>query len=279
MSSLSLARDQWPCGSKWCSCSAVLPDSTHFSPFLGLKTLHQNAIQKKTFTMNCRGQSKRQPICRGKLLSAHHGGAGRRCYGATCLTWNWSAVRPGGIWYVRSEDCVGRERKRETSVSSVCICETEKVRDWKLTDQQIPSLQTVQHFSADPLAKGTSIRSNTFGQSINQGGSNKLFQQRLPKPRSIRSAVRFLRKREEKKEENRHARYWARKRQENNHKTIIPSQWPHVTTVEKNFISFWDCGDWPAAEMQMISAKITAEKFCRPFQVQTKNLFSVIGHP
>ena len=27
---------------------------------------------------------------------------------------------------VRSEDCVGRERKRETSV---CICEIEKVRD------------------------------------------------------------------------------------------------------------------------------------------------------
>ena len=38
--------------------------------------------------MNCRGQSKRHPICRGKLLSAHQGGAGRRCYGATCLTWN-----------------------------------------------------------------------------------------------------------------------------------------------------------------------------------------------
>ena len=51
-----------------------------------LKTLHKHAIQKKTFTMNCRGQSNRHPICRGKLLSAHQGGAGRRCYGATCLT-------------------------------------------------------------------------------------------------------------------------------------------------------------------------------------------------
>ena len=57
-----------------------------------LKTLHQNAIQRKTFTMNCRGQSKGHPICRGKLLSAHHGGAGRRCYGATCLTWNRSIL-------------------------------------------------------------------------------------------------------------------------------------------------------------------------------------------
>ena len=55
-----------------------------------LKRLHQNAIQRKTFTMNCRGQSKGHPIYRGKLLSAHYGGAGRRCYGATCLTWNRS---------------------------------------------------------------------------------------------------------------------------------------------------------------------------------------------
>ena len=43
--------------------------------------------------MNCRGQSKRRPICWGKLLSAHQGGAGRRCYGATCLTWNRSITR------------------------------------------------------------------------------------------------------------------------------------------------------------------------------------------
>ena len=55
-----------------------------------LKTLHKHAIQKKTFTMNCRGQPKRRPICRRKLLSAHQGGAGRRCYGATCLTSNLS---------------------------------------------------------------------------------------------------------------------------------------------------------------------------------------------
>ena len=108
------------------------------------------------------------------------------------------------------------------------------MRDRKLADQQIPWLQTV-HFSADPLVNGTSIRSNTFGQSTDQGGSNKLFQQRLPKPRSIRSAIRF-RQREEKKEENRHARYQSRKRQEDNHKTIIPLQWPHVITVEKNFV-------------------------------------------
>ena len=60
----------------------------------------QNAVQKKTFTMNYRGQSKRHPICRGKLLSAHQGGAGRCCYGARCLTWNrsvgpWTAI---GEW-------------------------------------------------------------------------------------------------------------------------------------------------------------------------------------
>ena len=47
--------------------------------------------------MNCRGQSKRHLICRGKLLSAHHGGAGRRCYGATCLTWNRSIAVHGAI--------------------------------------------------------------------------------------------------------------------------------------------------------------------------------------
>ena len=57
----------------------------------------------------------------------------------------------------------------------------------------------------------------------------------LPEPRSIRSAISF-RQREEKKEENRHARYHSRKRQEDNHKTIIPLQWPHVITVEKNFV-------------------------------------------
>ena len=55
----------------------------------------------------------------------------------------------------------------------------------------------------------------------------------IPEPRSIRSAIRF-RQREEKKDENRHARYQSRKRQEDNHKTIIPLQWPHVITVEKN---------------------------------------------
>ena len=33
---------------------------------------------------------KSYPICRGNLLSAHHGGAGRRYYGATWLTWNRS---------------------------------------------------------------------------------------------------------------------------------------------------------------------------------------------
>ena len=38
-------------------------------------------------------------------------------------------------------------------------------------------------FSADPLAKGTSIRSNTFGQSTNQGGSNKLFNRDFPNQR------------------------------------------------------------------------------------------------
>ena len=64
-----------------------------------LKTLHKNAIPKKTFTMNYRGQSKRHPICRGKLLSAHQGGAGRRCYGATWLTWNRSIAG----WSSRNE--------------------------------------------------------------------------------------------------------------------------------------------------------------------------------
>ena len=59
----------------------------------GLKTLHKDAIQKKTFTINCRDQSKCHLICRRSLLSAHHGRAGRCCYGATCLTWNRSIVK------------------------------------------------------------------------------------------------------------------------------------------------------------------------------------------
>ena len=49
------------------------------------------------------------------------------------LTSSWLETRPAAN--LRSEDCVGRERKRETSV---CICEIEKVRNWKLTNQQIP---------------------------------------------------------------------------------------------------------------------------------------------
>ena len=59
----------------------TLPEKKRLTTW-SLKTLHKNAIQKKTFTMNYRAQSKRHPICRGKLLSAHQGGAGRRCYGA-----------------------------------------------------------------------------------------------------------------------------------------------------------------------------------------------------
>ena len=79
------------------SCKNILPQPTLFQKkrltTWSLKTLLKNAIQKKTFTMNYRGHSKRHPICRGKLLSAHQGGAGRRCYGATWLTWNRSIDR------------------------------------------------------------------------------------------------------------------------------------------------------------------------------------------
>ena len=90
----SLWRNGWVLSKK--SCKNLFPQP----PLLqkkrlttwSLKTLHKNAVQKKTFTMNYRGQSKRHPICRGKLLSAHQGGAGRRCYGATCLTWNRSHI-------------------------------------------------------------------------------------------------------------------------------------------------------------------------------------------
>ena len=88
----SLWRNGWVLFKK--SCKNLFPQPTLFQKkrltTWSLKTLHQKAIQKKTFTMNYRDQSKRHPICRGKLLSAHQGGAGRRCYGATCLTWNRS---------------------------------------------------------------------------------------------------------------------------------------------------------------------------------------------
>ena len=81
-----------------------------------LKTIHKNAIHKKTFTINSRGQSKLHLICRGRLLSAHHGGAGRRCYGATCLTWNRSIRKRR----VRSR-ATSRELKRK-SVYKACGC-------------------------------------------------------------------------------------------------------------------------------------------------------------
>ena len=88
----SLWRNGWVLSTKSCKKLFPLPTlcQTKRLTTWSLKTIHKNAIQKKTFTMNCRGQSKRHLICRGKLLSAHHGGAGCRCYGATCLTWNRS---------------------------------------------------------------------------------------------------------------------------------------------------------------------------------------------
>ena len=107
----SLWRNGWVLSKK--SCKNLFPQPTLFQKkrltTWSLKTLHKNAIQKKTFTMNYGDQSKRHPICRGKLLSAHQGGAGRRCYGATCLTWNRS-IGPGVEWRrkasVDRNDCV-----------------------------------------------------------------------------------------------------------------------------------------------------------------------------
>ena len=88
----SMWRNGWVLSKK--SCKNLFPQPTLFQK---KKTLHKNAIQKKTFTMNYRGQSKRHPICRGKLLSSHQGGAGRRCYGATWLTWNRSIMIPSDL--------------------------------------------------------------------------------------------------------------------------------------------------------------------------------------
>ena len=96
----SMWRNGWVLSKK--SCKNLFPQPTLFQKkrltTWSLKTLHKNAIQnsKKTFTMNYRGQSKRHPICRGKLLSAHQGGAGRRCYGATRLSCE-RMRRKGGI--------------------------------------------------------------------------------------------------------------------------------------------------------------------------------------
>ena len=65
-----------------------LPEKTpdHLEP--------ENAAQKRHSEEKIHDELQRSvktpSICRGKLLSAHQGGAGRRCYGATCLTWNRS---------------------------------------------------------------------------------------------------------------------------------------------------------------------------------------------
>ena len=50
------------------------------------------------------------------------------------LTSSWLEIRPAAN--LRSEDCVRRERKRDTSV---CICEIEKVRDRKFSADPLPT--------------------------------------------------------------------------------------------------------------------------------------------
>ena len=114
----SLWRNGWVLSKKICKNLFPLPTLFQKKRLTtwSLKTLHKYAVQKKTFTMNYRGQSKRHPICRGKFLSAHQGGPGRRCYGATCLTWNRSIIGSAEalpvlcVRYFRWE----RERERDT---------------------------------------------------------------------------------------------------------------------------------------------------------------------
>ena len=97
----------------------TLPEKTpdHLEPENAAQKLHS-----ETFAMNYRGQSKRHPICRGKLLSAHQGGAGRRCYGATCLTWNRSiGIAPASLTGKSFENSLLSVFVQNSLTSTVCL--------------------------------------------------------------------------------------------------------------------------------------------------------------